>query len=528
MKTNKKIRSESAKALFLVWALSILFACQSSGQENQDQEIPFKSIEVNSQSDLEYQTIEHFGASDAWAVQFVGLWPDQKRNAIAELLFSKEIDSKGKPKGIGLSLWRFNVGAGSAQQGEDSGIKDEWRRAESFMELDGSYNWNRQSGQVWFAQKAKEHQVENLLIFSNSPPVSMTCSGKAFALEGKSNLAEAKHGLFGNYLAQVILGLQEKGLQIDYVSPVNEPQWDWSDGGQEGTPFWNKEISGIVRSLDAALTAKNLETKIDIAEAGKLNYLYEPSDKPDRGSQVKEFFQPESSNYLGNLSHVSQNISGHSYFTTSPFENAVQLRANLNNEISTIPGLKFWMSEYCILGDNEGEINGSGRDLGIDPALYMSRVIHNDLTIANASAWHWWLAISPYNYKDGLVYVDKQEEDGNFYESKMLWALGNFSRFIRPGSKRIAVNVGNENHQSPDLLVSAYRTPASENNLVYVFVNSGIKEVQATIFENKKPVSIQQIYVTSKNKSLESVGLNESEDKVTIPARSIVTVLADL
>lgn len=44
------------------------------------------------------------------------------------------------------------------------------------------------------------------------------------------------------------------------------------------------------------------------------------------------------------------------------------------------------MSEYCILGDNGGEINGNGRDMGIDPALYLARVIHNDLTIANASA----------------------------------------------------------------------------------------------------------------------------------------------
>jgi hypothetical protein len=94
------------------------------------------------------------------------------------------------------------------------------------------------------------------------------------------------------------------------------------------------------------------------------------------------------------------------------------------------------MSEYCILGDNEGEIKGEGKDLGIDPALYMAKVIHNDLVNANASAWHWWIAISPYNYKDGLVYIDKNKTDGDFKSSKMLWALGNYSRFIRPGAVR--------------------------------------------------------------------------------------------
>jgi O-glycosyl hydrolase len=65
-----------------------------------------------------HQTIANFAASDAWAGQFVGNWPAAKKEAIADLLFSQD-------KGIGLSMWRFNIGAGSAEQGEASGIKDE-------------------------------------------------------------------------------------------------------------------------------------------------------------------------------------------------------------------------------------------------------------------------------------------------------------------------------------------------------------------------------------------------------------------
>ena len=67
----------------------------------------------------EKQVIHSFGASDAWTCQFVGKnWPIEKRKAIADLLFGKEVDSEGNPKGIALSMWRFNVGAGSAEQGE--------------------------------------------------------------------------------------------------------------------------------------------------------------------------------------------------------------------------------------------------------------------------------------------------------------------------------------------------------------------------------------------------------------------------
>ena len=40
-----------------------------------------------------YQTMHSFGASDAWRAQYVGLnWPDEKKNRIADWLFSMEED----------------------------------------------------------------------------------------------------------------------------------------------------------------------------------------------------------------------------------------------------------------------------------------------------------------------------------------------------------------------------------------------------------------------------------------------------
>ena len=44
-----------------------------------------------------FQTIHGFGASDAWSTQFVGKnWPLNKREAIADLLFSNNFDTQGK------------------------------------------------------------------------------------------------------------------------------------------------------------------------------------------------------------------------------------------------------------------------------------------------------------------------------------------------------------------------------------------------------------------------------------------------
>ena len=510
----------------LLLPLLFLFISQSSCQDKHSDFISDEIIRVNLLPKQTYQVMEHFGASDAWSAQFVGLWPDEKKNAIAELLFSKENDANGSPKGIGLSLWRFNVGAGSAEQGEQSGIRDEWRRAESFLNEDGSYDWSKQAGQVWFAQAAKGFGVPKLLVFPNSPPVSMTKTEKAFAKDGQPNLAEEEYGKFAQYLATVIKGLANKGLEVDYVSPINEPQWDWSDGGQEGTPFWNDQIAAIARELDHSLSENNLQTKIDVAEAGKINYLYSQADKVGRGDQIETFFGTDSPNYIGALAHVSRSISAHSYFTTSPYESAVKQRESLNSALKKIDGLSYWMSEYCILGDNEGEIKGNGRDLGIDPALYIARVIHNDLTVANASAWHWWLAISPYNYKDGLIYIDKQKEDGDFYESKMLWALGNYSRFIRPGFQRISVEINKHQAQDPELLMSAYQAP-DKSETVLVIVNAGAKAVKMSLTEEERPKSVKGLYITSESMSLASQEMNELENLYTIPARSIVSIVTN-
>jgi O-glycosyl hydrolase len=66
-----------------------------------------------------YQAIDGFGASDAWQCAIVGQnWPEGKRQRIADLLFSRDLDAQGNPRGIGLSIWRFNVGAGTAEQGD--------------------------------------------------------------------------------------------------------------------------------------------------------------------------------------------------------------------------------------------------------------------------------------------------------------------------------------------------------------------------------------------------------------------------
>lgn len=91
------------KALRFLLALSILLPLSRNNDLQATEELA-----IHIDPDVTFQTIDGFGASDAWRCQFVGKnWPLEKRKRIANLLFSQECDAQGNPQGIGLSLWRF-------------------------------------------------------------------------------------------------------------------------------------------------------------------------------------------------------------------------------------------------------------------------------------------------------------------------------------------------------------------------------------------------------------------------------------
>jgi len=490
-----------------------------------------KVITYQLDPDSTFQVVHNFGASDAWAFQFVGkYWPMESRERISKLLFSTENATDGSPLGIGLSAWRFNIGAGSAEQGSQSEISDEWRRAECFLEADGSYNWSRQLGQQWFLQAARRYGVTDFIAFVNSPPVYFTRNAKAWSADGKeANLPSEHYGDYANFLVQVIDGMEQNaGVTFNYISPFNEPQWEWKCCGQEGSPWNNDEIARFTRILNQKLLdVDRTQTKIELSEAGQIDFLFDDQRNPvQRNNQIAEFFDQGSDNYLGNLSLLAPKIAGHSYFSTWDLERLMNSRRDLVTRIRSIdPGLEYWMSEYTLL-ENNGEIKGTGRDLGIDPALYMARVIQADMLYANASAWHWWLAVSPYDYKDGLIYIDLDKNSGEIYESKMLWALGNFSRFIRPGAVRIAINRidGATSLESLNgVLASAYRTTFGE--LVVVLLNQ-YTESQRLKFSGLTDTGLKiHPYLTSSNPedNLRYLGAMDSNKIIILPGRSIMT-----
>jgi O-glycosyl hydrolase len=466
------------------------------------------------------QTIEGFGASDAWTCQYAGLWPEEKKKKMADLLFSNDFDVKGNPVGIGLNLWRFSIGAGSDQQGAESGIRDKARRQASFLKLSGTYDEAAMPGQMWFMHAAKARGVKKFLGFVNSPHVNFTKNGKAFSGDGKSNLDFSKKNAFAQDLLKTIQIIKKQsGITLDYLSPVNEPQWKWDEGKQEGCPYTNAEIAELVRTLSPVLKNGGVNTKIQIADAGQLDYLTDHKDTP-KSQQISYFFDAGSPGYLANLSNLDRSISGHSYFTTSSEERSIRIRTKVATEVEKMKNLRFWMSEYCVLGDSL--LKGEGRDTGMTTALFIAKLMHHDFSYANATSWQWWLAISVGDYKDGLVYIDrdknKDKNDGTVVESKMLWGMGNYSRFIPEGSRRLPVNMEN----GDQVYTSSY---SHAGKIITVIVNTRKEALSLEIDGISKKQRKIKTYTTSSGLSLAAGTVNSNS--IRILPESITTLITD-
>ena len=534
-KTNKA-------SLFVAGLLFANLFLGSCDNENSDNSSDAATTTLNVNLDMNLQTMESFGASDAWQCNFIGKnWPSDKKNKIADLLFSRDFDADGNPKGIGLSLWRFNLGTGSAEQGDASDISDEWRRTECFTTDGVSYDMSKQAGQVWFMKAAKERGVDKLLAFTNSAPVYLTQNGKAHAsIKEFYNLKEGKMPDLADFWTTSIEKLKtEHGLTIDYISPFNEPQYEWDGSAQEGSPATNTNIYSFVNVLSPKLQSKGLTSQIVVGEAGAYESLYKTvSGKESRSNQIDYFFGTNSAKNIAGLSNVKKTISGHSYWQAWPLSEMISSRQAATSRIQSVGAVSLWSSEYCVLeSPGTSELPGGagpGRDLGIQLALWTARIISTDIAIGGVTSWQWWTAVSRGDYKDGLIHVDDGasngagnadycKNDGFIRDAKTLWALGNFSFFVKPGMVRVQIPNLDNAAATTDVMLTAYKDVANKK-LVIVAVNitKTAKTYQLNLAGGALTDNKLTPYTTSETLSLKK-GTAMDATNFEIPAKSIVT-----
>lgn len=486
----------------------------------------------------ECQPIDGFGASDAWSFWQIGTWDDSLQTKVADWLFSFEVDAQGNPRGIALSIWRFNAGAGSATQGDSAKINRD-TRTEYF---------DNQVGQRRFLRHAKERGVPTFIAFFNTPPVHMTLNGLGTntGRGGTLNLKADCYDDFARYTADMIQTAErEDGIHFNYVCPVNEPDghWNWQGPKQEGTPATNREIAHLAREFDAEFQKRNITTKILVNESSDYRCMFgEYQAGWQRGNEIQCFWNPDSvDTYVGNLPSIAHIMAGHSYWTNTPilkpgerrYENVglYGYRKRIKDEMAKVnkyQPVSFWQTELCIMSNDEEIHGGGGFDFTMEQALYVARVMHYDLTVANAQSWQWWRAAGG-NYKDGLIrmYVKGERTGGRGQrrgavlnnmarDSKLLWTMGNFSRFVRPGAVRLEV----EGEQQIDgTLVSAYKN--ADGTTAIVAINYSKSDTTISLKGLAKSATA---YRTSdvEGENLKNLGMVKLAS-APLPARSVTT-----
>lgn len=174
----------------------------------------------------------------------------------------------------------------------------------------------------------------------------------------------------------------------------------------------------------------------------------------------------------------------------------------------TAAGKEYWQTEV-----DTGRAPDDPTGDNIPSALLMAESIHDHLTRGNLNAWHyWWLWAGG---TSGLYNTTT-----NVW-TKRLWALGNFSRFVRPGYMRVSTS----GTTPSGVRVSAYTNPA-DGTVVVVAINSNATPAPLSLFVSGSAPCTMTPWVTSATDNLTAktaVAVSNGRLSASLAAKSVTT-----
>ena len=286
---------------------------------------------------------------------------------------------------------------------------------------------------------------------------------------------------WANTLVSYVQNLKNQGVQLYAVSAENEPD---SCGINQTTSYSDAQLATWITTLGPAMKALGVKV-----------------------------MGPETMNACGFSKYFSAIKA-----STAAWD-AVDIFASHEYGCGTLPtqttisaaNKEYWETEV-----DTGKASGDSTGDGIASALLMASTMHNDLTKPNLNAWHlWWVYNASGN--GGCLY----DTTTNVW-TKRLWVMGNYSRFVRPGWKR----VGTSGTAPSGVLVSAYINPAN-NALSIVAINSNTSAKEVSFYiSGSAPCSLTP-YETSASKDLgagSALSVAQSRVTVTLAAQSVTTL----
>ncbi len=432
----------------------------------------------------QYQTIDGFGFSEAFgpADQLRTVSSTRDRTKILDLLFNTSI-------GAGFSILRNLLPSDAAHTIEPNNPGGPTATPQ--------YVWDHNSwGQIWLAKQAQHYGVKQFYIDTWSAPSFMKTNGdeaNGGTLCGAPGTSDTPvvscstgdwRQAYANYLVQYIKDYKSDGISITHIGFVNEPNLKISYSSMVMTA---PQTADFAKVLETTLRASSFHPQIVCCEAQgwDLAQNYTNAITSD----------PTVNGYVGVIS--SHGYTGFPIFTL------------------TGTGQKhIWQTEWSTFDAWDPSWDDGSNDSGFTWA----QRAYTGLTAANLSAFFYWWGLANSTDNQGLILY----KNNAIETSKRLWALANYSRFVRPRAIRIGTTSSNSNLQltafkntNGSISIIVLNTSKSDTPVTFSLQNTGITQdyVATPYITNALHNTAAQAQLSIQNQTFSA----------TVPARSLVT-----
>ena len=419
-----------------------------------------------------HQRIDGFGASSAWR----STWTTSQADMFFSTNSGTGVSFDGKTNfsfnGAGLSLLRNHIAYASSTSASATPSTAETSIMQ-YAQARGARIWST----PWTPAAGFKSTND---IYDSNHATGGGVNGGSYNGSGDNSTNLSYASQLANYVYAMSNTYQ---VGIYALSMQNEPDADVTS--YEACQWTGPQFHDFATNLYNALVSKGFSsTKIILPESENWSSdtaLYTPTLNDSNAAADVSI--------IANHNYVANNQVGD---TTVPMQLSTSGKALWETEVSQI---------------------GGGYDGSITNAIYWAGRIHLFLTAAQANAWHYWWLIALNNDNEGLT-------DTNGVPAKRLYALGQFSRFVRPDYYRIGANNGGSAE------ISAFKDSRSPGFAIVAVNPNSTNLTQTFNLTNFPDASFVTPWMTTSNLSLAAqpaVNITNSSFSYDLPALSIVT-----
>ncbi|KAG6033644.1 hypothetical protein E4U41_006853 [Claviceps citrina] len=443
------------------------------------------NVHVTVDTGVQFQEMDGLGVSQAFqrAYEVFGSKGLSRENTahVLDLLFSLD-------KGAGFAILRNAIGT------SDNHLYGRMKSIEPVSPghpgATPSYVWDRNdTGQFPLAQEAYKRGLKSLYGSAWSAPPFMKTSQNDVGghLCGVTGFDDCPTGNwikpYADFLLKWVGFYKESGVKVTELGFLNEPELTTtyvsmlSDG---------KQAADLIRVLGPEVKAAGLDLKLTCCDSVGWQHQQEKMEGLQAGPDPAEAYLDI--------------ITGHGYASAPTFP----LKTSK----------KTWQTEWSDLSPDYTPHtfydNGA-----FGEGLTWAANIQTSFVKGNVSAFLYWIGAENGTVNTGLINLVNDQ----VIPTKRFWAHAQFSKFARPGARRVSAT-----SQDPDVTVSSFLN--TDGKIATQVINNGTAAVDLDVEIAGAPSGTVLPYLTDNDNdltALPAIQVSAGRFSASVPARSLVS-----